>query len=61
MFDQEIPQASVVDGNLISNVGDEAARSVRLYFNQKWQDGVEGPSLSTAGSPQFKGMSGNIR
>lgn len=53
MFDQEIPPATVVDGNLISNVGDEAARSARLYFNQKWQDGVRG-----GGS---KGMSGDIR
>lgn len=53
MFDQEIPRATVVDGNLISNVGDEAARSARLYFNQKWQDGVWG-----GGS---KGMSGDIR
>lgn len=52
-FDQEIPRATVVDGNLISNVGDGAARSARLYFNQKWQDGVWG-----GGS---KGMSGNIR
>lgn len=45
MFDQEIPRATAADGNLISNVGDEAARSVRLYFNQKWQDGVGGGGL----------------
>lgn len=44
-FDQEIPRATVVDGNLISNVGDEAERSVRLYFNQKWQDGLLGGAM----------------
>lgn len=37
---------TVVDGNLNSNVGDEAARSARLYLNQKWQDGLSGGHAS---------------
>lgn len=33
-FDQEILHAAVLDGNLISNLGDEAMGSARLCFNQ---------------------------
>lgn len=49
MFDQEIPRATVVDGNLISNVGDEDPRGFTS---------IRSGRMGLGGS---KGMSGDIR